>query len=101
MFVRMKIGAYKGQVREVLFDVGHDLILAGSAEKFSFDPPADRPLPLPAFDPAFDPDAIDPGKTPAGYRAKAESLKPAPPPAPSQSENPGRLIREFGRKKKK
>lgn len=44
MFVRMKTGKYAGEVREVAFEAGRDLIDSGRADKFTFEGPAELPL---------------------------------------------------------
>lgn len=43
MYVRMKDGAYCGEVRELQFQTARELIAAGRAEKFDFDSPNESP----------------------------------------------------------
>jgi hypothetical protein len=68
MFVRIKIGAYAGEVREVPFVIGKDLVDNGRADKFTFEGPAELPIaaPTPAnssiVDPPYDPPATKAAK---------------------------------------
>ena len=70
MYVRMKVGAYAGEIREVKYHVGVDLVRDGKAEKVSFDP--ENPSPPPAVEIAITPDVAEMAK-----QVPAEK-KPAP-----------------------
>lgn len=67
MYVRMKVGAYAGQVRDVKDHAARLLIREGKAERMVFDP--DNPAPPPPAEIAVTPDA-------AG--AEAPIARPAP-----------------------
>jgi len=66
MYVRMKVGAYAGQVRDVKDHAARLLIREGKAERMVFDP--DNPAPPPPAEIAVTPDA----------GAEAPIARPAP-----------------------
>lgn len=75
MFVRMKIGGYAGEVREVTYEIGRGLLENHRAEKVSFDP--DNPAPPPPIERevAIDVPPIQSKKAPAKPVAKAAAKR--------------------------
>lgn len=78
MFVRMKIGARAGEVVEVAYAIGVDLVRDKKAEKVSFDP--DSPAPPPALELQATPNVAEIAQKSAAAQPetkKASHKKPA------------------------
>lgn len=73
MYVRMKVGAYAGEIREVKYQIGVDLVRDGKAAQVSFDP--ENPSPPPAVEIAITPDVAEMSKQAQAPAEKKPALK--------------------------